>query len=103
MENKSEQNDKVVITVPKGKVLKDFAFFCKKHGNLGKSSGDPAVLMIKTKTVDATGVEIEKPNAFCLACLNEYLEKLLKEGHLNPVAIVPVVANAEENKNQESS
>ena len=98
MERKQETSGKTVITIPKGKVLKDFNFFCKKHGNLGRCANNPAVLVSRINYVDPTGVKQEKQEAFCMACLAEYLESLQKQGFLSPVAIVPIVANAEEEK-----
>jgi len=98
MERKQETSGKTIITIPKGKVLKDFNFFCKKHGNLGCCSNNPAVLVSRINYVDPTGVKQEKSEAFCMACLAEYLEGLQKRGFLSQVAIVPIVANAEETK-----
>ena len=98
MEGKQETSGKTIITIPKGKVLKDFNFFCKKHGNLGGCTSNPAVIVSKINYVDPTGVKQEKQEAFCMACLAEYLEGLQKRGFLSPVAIVPIVANAEEEK-----
>jgi hypothetical protein len=98
MERKQETSGKTIITIPKGKVLKDFNFFCKKHGNLGGCTSNPAVIVSKINYVDPTGVKQEKQEAFCMACLAEYLESLQKRGFLSPVAIVPIVANAEETK-----
>lgn len=96
MERKQETSGKTIITIPKGKVLKDFSFFCKKHGNLGSCSNNPAVLVSRINYTDPTGVKREKQEAFCMACLAEYLESLQKQGFLSQVAIVPIVANAEE-------
>lgn len=98
MERKQETSGKTVITIPKGKVLKDFNFFCKKHGNLGSCASNPAVLVSRIDYVDLTGAKQEKQEAFCMACLAEYLESLQKQGFLSQVAIVPIVANAEEEK-----
>ncbi len=98
MERKQETSGKTIITIPKGKVLKDFNFFCKKHGNLGSCANNPAVLVSRISYVDPTGVKREKQEAFCMACLAEYLESLQKQGFLSQVAIVPIVANAEEEK-----
>lgn len=96
MERKQETSGKTIITIPRGKVLKDFNFFCKKHGNLGGCKSNPAVIISKINYVDPTGVRREKQEAFCMACLAEYLETLQKQGFLSKVAIVPVVADAEE-------
>lgn len=96
MERKQETSGKTIITIPKGKVLKDFSFFCKKHGNLGSCANNPAVLVSRINYVDPTGVKREKQEAFCMACLAEYLESLQKQGILSQVAIVPIVANAED-------
>lgn len=84
-----------VITVPKGKVLKDFRFICKKHGDITNAS-----IALKTDYTKPSGEHIISPNIYCIACLNEYLEQLQKDGYFPPVAIVPIVGRADEVKEE---
>lgn len=86
-----EEKSVGTITVPKGKVLKDFRFFCKKHGDI-----TDATLAFNANYTNPNGEHIKNPNVYCLACLNEYLEKLQTEGVLEKVAIVPVVGKPED-------
>lgn len=80
-----------VINVPKGKVLKDFRFFCPKHGDITNAS-----IAIKSDYIKPDGTQVISPNVFCIACLNEYLEKLQQEGFFPTIAVVPVIGENEE-------
>ena len=90
MEGNAE-NSVGTIKIPEGKVLKDFRFFCKKHGDITEAS-----LVFTANYITPDGKQVHNPNVYCIACLNEYLESLQKEGLFPPVAIVPVVGKPEE-------
>lgn len=95
METKQPEKSVGVINIPKGKVLKDFRFYCKKHGDI-----TDATLAFTANYIKPNGEHIKNPNVFCIACLNEYFESLQKQGILQPVAIVPIVGKPEEEKTE---
>ena len=97
-----ENAEQVVISIPRGKVLKDFQYICKKHGNLGYASGENSVIAFRADYINSKGEHCKNPNVYCLACLNEYLEKLQKEGHLAPVAIVPITGDPDPKESQDT-
>ena len=83
-------------------MLKDFQYVCKKHGSLGYASKENSVIAFRSEYIDLKGEHHKNPNIYCVACLNEYLEKLQKQGYLAPVAIVPLYGDPDTNTPQEN-
>lgn len=91
MERTREKGQSVgKITVPDGKELKSFKLYCSKHGDIT----DAAIAMPVVYT-DIKGEKHNDKNIYCIACLNEFLMKLQKDGYFGKIAVVPIVGDKE--------
>jgi len=92
--------ERKLIEIPEGKEIKEYRLICKKHGDV--SEGTVAFEYNETDKDDKVTV---KRAVYCLACINEFLQSLQKEGKLSTIGVLPVLVdkNSNEDKKEEPS